>query len=269
MPAVTAWQEVGDRVWTRRYEPFDVNVTVVGGSAGTLLVDTRTTLVEATEVRDQLRELPVEPVSVVAFTHHHLDHCLGAGAFPDVAVWATPGCRASLRNFGIEQREAWLEWLPEDQHAHVRASPLVIPDHTVKEHARIDLGDRVVDLRYLGRGHTDHDLVVHLADAGVILAGDLVEVGAAPAFDEAHPYQWPVTLGALEVLGADVVVPGHGPPTDVDYVVAQREELAHVAALCREVLGGVRSRSSGVAASPYPQAVTDLALARAAATAGA
>ncbi len=51
MGAVTGWQEVGDRVWVRRYDPFDVNVTVVAGDEKVLLVDVRTTLREARELR--------------------------------------------------------------------------------------------------------------------------------------------------------------------------------------------------------------------------
>ena len=43
------------------------------------------------------------------------------------------------------------------------------------ELAGIDLGDRVVELHHLGRGHTDNDLLLHLPDARVWLAGDLVE----------------------------------------------------------------------------------------------
>ena len=32
--------EVADRVWVARYEWYDVNITLVGGSAGLLVVDT-------------------------------------------------------------------------------------------------------------------------------------------------------------------------------------------------------------------------------------
>ena len=35
------------------------------------------------------------------------------------------------------------------------------------------LGDRQVELRFLGRGHTDHDIVIRVPDAGVLFAGDL------------------------------------------------------------------------------------------------
>jgi glyoxylase-like metal-dependent hydrolase (beta-lactamase superfamily II) len=264
--AVTAWQEVADRVWVRRYDPFDVNVTVVGGDEGAVLVDTRTSLAEAAEVRDQLAELPLPRLVAVVLTHHHLDHCLGAGAWPGLPVWGSEGCRAALRSHGIEQREWWLARLPEDRAVDLRASPIVPPDHLVRDEAELDLGGRAVWLRYLGRGHTDHDLVVHVPDAATVLAGDLVEVGAPPAFEEGHPFAWPATLGRLEGLGAEVVVPGHGAPTDAAFLATQREELATLAALCREALGGQRGTDAVLHASPFPAATTRLALARAAVT---
>jgi glyoxylase-like metal-dependent hydrolase (beta-lactamase superfamily II) len=268
VPAITTWQEVADRVWVRRYDPFDVNVTVVAGDEGALLVDTRTSLAEAAELRADLRELPVPAVTAVAVTHDHLDHCLGAGAFPGLPLWGTVGCRASLGSTGIEQREHWLSWLPEDQAIDLRASPIVLPDHLVRDRASLALGGRAVDLLHLGAGHTDHDLVVHVPDAGTVLAGDLVEVGAPPSFDDAHPFAWPATLGRVEALGARIVVPGHGAPTDAAYLAEQQAELALLAALCREALGGVRSREAVEQGSPYPAPTTRTALARAAATAG-
>lgn len=267
MVAVTDWQEVGDRIWVRRYDPFDVNVTVIAGAHEVLLVDVRTTLAEAAEVREHLRELPLEGVSLVVFTHAHLDHCLGAGAFPGVPVWGSIGCRDRLARHGLAERDRWLDMLPEDQHVHLRASPIVPPDHTVTDRTRLDLGDRDVELLQLGRGHTDHDLVVHVPDAELVVAGDLVEVGAPPQFRDAYPFSWPATLAHVESLGADLTVPGHGSPADAEVVATQRQELAHLAALCREVLGGIRTHASAVAASPFPQDTTRVALDRAAATA--
>lgn len=266
MAALTPWQEVADRVFVRRYDPFDVNVTVVAGSRATLIVDTRTSLFEASQVRDDLRELSVPAPTAVVLTHAHLDHCLGAGAFSGLPLWASHGCREDLRRHGVAQRENLLEHLPEQEHAHLRASPIPVPDHIVTDSHRLDLGDRTLELLVLGRGHTDHDLVVHLFDADVVLAGDLVEVGAPPQFHDAFPFEWPGTLARVEALGATVTVPGHGAPADRPTVATQREELSHLAALCREVLAGARSRDSALASSPFPHATTALALERAVAT---
>jgi glyoxylase-like metal-dependent hydrolase (beta-lactamase superfamily II) len=267
--AVTAWQEVADRIWVRRYDPYDVNVSVVAGDERALLVDTRTSLAEAAEVRRDLGRLPLPPLGAVVVTHHHLDHCLGVGAFPGLPVWGTAGCREALLSHGLDQRRRWLARLPEELAVDVRASPLVPPDHIVHDRTGLELGARQVDLQFLGRGHTDHDLVVHVPGATTVLAGDLVEVGAPPDFGEAYPFAWPATLGRLEALGAETVVPGHGAPTDAAFAAAQRDELAHLAALCRELLGGLRSRAGVLAASPFPATTTQVALAQATATADA
>lgn len=265
MAAVTGWQEVAERIWVRRYDPYDVNVTVIAGRRHVLLVDVRTTLREAAELREHLAELPTGPVSVLAFTHAHLDHCLGAGAFPDLPIWGTVGCRQALLDHGPGHLEVMPAWVPESEHAHLRASHVVAPDHTVRQRQRLGLGGREVDLFHLGRGHTDHDLVVHVPDSHVLVAGDLVEVGAPPQFGDAYPYQWPSTLAAFETFAAEVIVPGHGPVTDHAFVAEQQAELAHLATLCREAFGGVRRRDSVLSSSPFPRETTETALARAAA----
>lgn len=268
MGAVTGWQEVGERVWVRRYDPYDVNVTVIAGERQVLLVDVRTSLREAAEVRDEVAQLPVGPVTVVAYTHAHLDHCLGGGVFADVPIWGTVGCREALIERGFGHLERMPAWVPEEEHAHLRASPVVVPEHTFRRHHRLGLGGREVDLLHLGHGHTDHDLVVHVPDAGVLVAGDLVEVDAPPQFGDGYPFQWPSTLAAFEGLGPEVVVPGHGAVTDHAFVAQQQSELVLLASLCREALGGIRTRDSVLARSPFPRETTIVALDRAAATPG-
>jgi glyoxylase-like metal-dependent hydrolase (beta-lactamase superfamily II) len=249
---VTGWVEVADGVHVRRYDPFDVNCTVIAGATGSVLVDARTSLREGSELRRHVAELSVPPLTAIVVTHHHLDHVLGAGAFPGVPVWGSTGCREALRTAGLLQKEDWLTWLPDGQRPHLQQSPLVVPTRTVDRRATLDLGGRTVDLLVPGHGHTDHDLVVHVPDAGVLCAGDLVEVGGAPQFGDAHPYAWPTTLARLRELDAPIVVPGHGAPTDDGYVARQEAELSQVAELCRQVLGGHRSRATAARLSPYP-----------------
>ena len=48
--------EVGDRVWVARYEWYDVNITVIEGAAGLLVVDTHASTKAAQEVIADLGE---------------------------------------------------------------------------------------------------------------------------------------------------------------------------------------------------------------------
>ena len=47
---MSEFTEVGDRVWVARYEWYDVNVTVVEGEAGLLVVDTHASTKAGREV---------------------------------------------------------------------------------------------------------------------------------------------------------------------------------------------------------------------------
>jgi glyoxylase-like metal-dependent hydrolase (beta-lactamase superfamily II) len=75
-------------------------------------------------------------------------------------------------------------------------------------------------------------------DAGVTIAGDLVEEGAPPAFSDAYPLEWPATLTALLPRLGHVVVPGHGDVVDPAFVAAQRDDLAKVADAARALPPG-------------------------------
>jgi glyoxylase-like metal-dependent hydrolase (beta-lactamase superfamily II) len=115
-----------------------------------------------------------------------------------------------------------------------------------------DAGGRVVELRYLGRGHTDNDIVVLVPDAGVLLAGDLLENDATPYFGDGFPMDWPVTVEALVELAIGVVVPGHGTVADRAFAVRQMTEFRAIAELASLVHQGTLDLDAAVLRTPYP-----------------
>ena len=74
----------------------------------------------------------------------------------------------------------------------------------------IDLGDREVQVKFLGRGNTGGDAVVYLPKEKIVVAGDLV-VYPLPYVLDGYPSEWTQTLQNLSQLDADAIVPGHGP----------------------------------------------------------
>lgn len=89
---------------------------------------------------------------------------------------------------------------------------IVLPTITLTDRLTLYRGNRVIDIRYLGRGHTSGDLVVHLPKEGILISGDLV-IWPVPYIGnpQSHPGEWGVTLEKLLSLNPTAIVPGHGP----------------------------------------------------------
>jgi len=233
--------EVGDRVWVARYEFIDVNVSVVGGERGLVVVDTYASDPLAQEVVADVRALGAGEVVAVVNTHEHFDHTFGNGTFKreygDVPIHATEEAAART----VLSGEAWKEKSQKYDDPRVpaiRATDIVPADHTFSSTAVIDLGDRYLELLHPGRGHTGGDLVVRVPEADVLLAGDLVEESGAPAYGEdCYPLDWPLTLDLVHGLltPATVVVPGHGTPVGRTFLEEQRGAIGVVAETIRDL----------------------------------
>jgi glyoxylase-like metal-dependent hydrolase (beta-lactamase superfamily II) len=262
------WIEVADGVHARRYEELDLTVGLVVGAERCLVVDTRGDLDQGAELAAAVRELTSLPWAVV-FTHAHFDHTWGTERFLPCAVWAHEGCRAELTEYAEGAREKWMAYYREEGKAAIAnaiaRTTFVVPDHLFTDRTELDLGGRTAVLLHPGRAHTDHDVVVHVPDAGIVFAGDIVE-NAAHGFSafsfgaDSDLTAWPDTLDTILALEPRVVVPGHGEPVDADFVRYHRHGLHELIALKAAVGRGESTEAAAVAASRYPADVTSAAL---------
>jgi glyoxylase-like metal-dependent hydrolase (beta-lactamase superfamily II) len=150
-------------------------------------------------------------------------------------------------------RRRLIEWSP-DHAAAFEEVEIVPPDHTFSTEATVTFGGREIRLHHPGRGHTDNDIVVAVPDAGVVFAGDLIEDGAPPAFQDSFPLEWPDTVGLLAGEVAGPVVPGHGWVVDRSFVVAQQADLAEVARLAVDRHAeGMPIAEAAAAGGPFPE----------------
>ncbi|HEU4423601.1 MAG TPA: MBL fold metallo-hydrolase [Pilimelia sp.] len=232
--------EVADRVFVLRYPVLDVNISLVVGDGEALLVDTLSTTAQAMELAAAARAVTPYPWTIVN-THHHFDHCFGNATLADAdrPVWAHEATIALLREQGDRLRRRWYdEWVTTepDLAQGLAETPILPPNRTVRRHTALTVGGREVSLWHLGRGHTAGDLVVQVPDAAVVVAGDLVEQGAPPSFEDSYPLEWPETLAALLRLAPDpaVIVPGHGAVVGREFVTGQHAELTALEWLIRD-----------------------------------
>lgn len=247
------WEATAEGVFFRRHESIDVNVGVVLGADGVLLIDTRATPTQGREVASALTEITSLPVRWVVNTHYHWDHTFGNQVFRDAEMWGHPRCRAFLLDEGRGAIDEVVAWEP-DLASEVEELEIVPPQHPVDPKATLDLGGRSVTIEHPGRAHTDSDVVVRVGDAPVVFAGDIVESAGPPYFGDGFPVAWETTVKRVARQGDEAIVPGHGPVMSPGDVATQVEEIEAVAAMCRRAhVEGLDPDEVDLAGAPYPE----------------
>ncbi|RYB91131.1 MBL fold metallo-hydrolase [Nocardioides oleivorans] len=251
--------EVAPRVWVAHYDWMHVNITLVGGSDGLLMVDTHGSAAQARVVADDVRRLGAGPLTGLVNTHEHWDHHFGNatmveqfGEMPIHATgWARDHVEESARNTFAHYEQA----TDHPRREEILETTLHLPTETFSSAVQLDLGDRAVELIHPGRGHTAGDLVVRIPDADVLLGGDLVEESDPPFIgDDSWPLEWPTTLDLALGLMTDstVVVPGHGQVVDKAFVQDQRVDLGTIAETIRDLASRGVPESEALAQGEWP-----------------
>ncbi len=117
--------------------------------------------------------------------------------------------------------------------AGIRPTP---PTLTFTGTLELDVGGRRVELIEVGPAHTPGDLIVHVPGSGVVFAGDLMFVGVTPIMWVGPVENWIAGLDRIIGLEPKIVVPGHGPVTDLDGVREMKSYWEFIAAAVRERL---------------------------------
>src|SRR6185369_9757699 len=185
------------------------NTTVIIGDKSVLVVDSCLLPSSAQADIDQIRKWTKKPVTFLVNTHWHFDHTLGnqtyAQAFPGIQIIAQKNTQKIIADFNpgavarYPTREArFKKILAENKaadghtlsdaerkdykHAIVGLAPVVaemktttqlVPNVSFDRELNIDLGNRPVEIRFIGRGNTAGDTIVYLPKEKILMAGDL------------------------------------------------------------------------------------------------
>lgn len=163
------------------------------------------------------------PVRYLVYSHDHADHISGGEVFADTAiVVAHENAKAVIAG---EKR------------------PTALPQLTFAERMTLELGGTLVELRYVGRNHSNNSIVMRFPKEGVLFAVDFIAVNSLTFRDlpDAYMPDWIESLKRVEALEFDILAPGHGPLGTKESVRAHR---AYLEALYNDVLRLAREGKS-------------------------
>lgn len=240
--------QIGDGVWAFMWEPGgwgQANTGLVSDTGtASMVIDTVWDTARANRIASETAALVKNaPVAEVVNTHSDGDHWWGNDTVPADARITTSaaslhamkeetppkgvGAFASLGSLvgrvpgPVGAMGSYMSRIRGDAQ-FPRRSPR-LPDHTFEVTEQISVGNRDVQLRYLGPAHTAGDLIAHVPDAGVVFAGDLLFIGSTPILWHGPLGNWLDALDHLLALDAAVYVPGHGPLCGTDEIGALRD----------------------------------------------
>ena len=203
------------------------NVTALITNEGVILVDDDFA-VDHDNLMKKLREVTNQPVKYVINTHFHNDHSGGNAKLKAEGTLAVASIAARARMMA--------------------ASPQDAVDITVEPRGAVHLGGKVAEIYYLGRGHTDGDVVVLFPEHRTLAAGDLFTHGEGlpQLVDHAgggSAKEWTGTLDKVLALDFDAVVPGHGTVTNKQAVGEARASSQRMTEMLTQMVKQNRSKA--------------------------
>jgi len=237
--------EVAARTW---FASMFSGLTAFETDEGLVLVDTGATPL-GDYLRTQIRKQTDVPLHTVIYTHGHIDHAFGVGAW--LAEVGERGGRrprivaneAVLRRFERYRRTAGYNsainqrqfGLPVD----FGTLSYCLPDTTFRESLRLVVGG-LTFLIHAARGETDDHAWVYCPERRVLCTGDLfiyaVPNAGNPQKVQRYPWDWADALEAMSALdpAPEALCPGHGGP--VRGAARVRAALTDTAAYLRSLV---------------------------------
>jgi glyoxylase-like metal-dependent hydrolase (beta-lactamase superfamily II) len=217
------------------------NSPIIVTDTEAMVIDSQITPAAARALVADLKAITDKPVKYVIDSHYHYDHAHGNQIFaPDVQVIGHENTRTRMLGNVLEQytyltsvepiparvaalrerigketdpqQKALLERQVSNALAYleqVKETKVTPPNVTLDRKMTLFRGGREIQILFLGRGHTDTDVVVFLPKEKIVCTGDLME-SVLSYMGDAYVDEWPATLDRLMTLDFDTVMPGHG-----------------------------------------------------------
>jgi glyoxylase-like metal-dependent hydrolase (beta-lactamase superfamily II) len=217
------------------------NSPIVVNDDEALVIDSEITPAAARALVADLKAITNKPLRYVVDSHYHYDHTFGNQIFAsDVQVIGHDNTRKRMQTNVMEQYtflnsvqpvparvEALKQRISQEADAQQKAAlerqvatalayleqvkeiKVTPPNMTFDRTMTLYRGGREMRLIYLGRGHTDTDVVLFLPRERIVCTGDLME-SVVSYMGDSFPDDWIGTLERLKSLDFDTVMPGHG-----------------------------------------------------------
>lgn len=243
------------------------NAGVIDMGSYTVVIDPFLSPAAAEELQKWILEVKLPQVKYVINTHYHNDHVRGNQVFnSDVRIIATHKTATLIRDEEPKAIAAESQFAPPLCQRFTKLTQEYSGDKTSREFQVYKMmqpyfcalarskeeiitrmpdslfegkfvleGNRRLEIRDMGMGHTPSDAVVYLPDDKILFGSDLITQEFHPYLPDGDPLNWVRILERLDSLESTFIVPGHGEPGNKDLIQTTKDYLNEIMQVANEV----------------------------------
>jgi glyoxylase-like metal-dependent hydrolase (beta-lactamase superfamily II) len=222
------------------------NSGIIVTNDGVVVLDALNSEAVARAERAAIANTIRQPVRVLVSSTFHDNYSKGNIAYADVLKIGHENYRMDL--LALMQRQ---QVTAEEQLAR-------LPHQTFRDRLTLYRGGKEIQILYVGRAHTRGDSIVFVPQDRIVYLSELYFADQFLFINDGYGLDWLRALDAVEALGADIFVPGHGPipadPRETRQGLRRfRQMLVDVRDAVQREIGRGATEDQAVAAIRWPQ----------------
>ncbi|MGK2953840.1 MAG: rhodanese-like domain-containing protein [Thiobacillus sp.] len=211
------------------------NLSFIITDDGVIVVNAGDNYLLAQSLHDEIKKRTDKPVKYVVLENGqgHAMHGSGYWKEQGAKIVAHRDTASYIERFGYETLATMRARARDKAFRTEHARPDIVYDDKLD----LSMGGVKIEVLHLGDAHHHGDTMVWLPEKKLVIAGDTAfHIRMLPIFEDTDTASWIGVWDKFEALGAEVVIPGHGGPTDMatvrkwtrDYLVHLRAKVAEV-----------------------------------------
>jgi len=218
------------------------NAGLIADAGESLLVDTLFDAVLTREMLDVMADasgITAEMIDTVVNTHANGDHTHGNGLCTKAEIIASESSAKEMEAFTPQMMQQFMDsagalgeagdYLKEVFGAFDFSQVAEkLPTKTFRDELNLNVGAKSVRLLEVGPAHTRGDVLVYVPEDNTIFTGDILFIEGTPLMWAGPVANWVRACDQIIELAPEVIVPGHGPLTDVAGVEKVKAYLQYI-----------------------------------------
>jgi rhodanese-related sulfurtransferase/glyoxylase-like metal-dependent hydrolase (beta-lactamase superfamily II) len=211
------------------------NLSFIITDDGVIVVNAGDNYLLAQSLHQEIKQRTQQPVKYVILENGQGHAMLGSNYWQEqgAKIVAHRDTARYIERFGFDTLASMRARARDKAFKTELAKPDILYDDTLD----LSLGGWKIQVVHLGKAHHHGDTMVWLPEKKLVLAGDTAfHIRMLPIFEDTDTAQWVAVWDKFEALGAQIVIPGHGGPTDMatvrkwthDYLQHLRKQVAEV-----------------------------------------